>query len=83
MTLTRKEWLRRYAKDEVFGRRCETATSPGPVAKRLGVTRTHVRRLLEEGKLDGVRILKPDGKTTAAILIFKDTVDAYESRRAA
>ena len=81
-TMTRKEFMRRFAKDPVFGRRVDNSTSPGPVAARLKVSRQRVHALLENGKLDGVRVLKPSGGT-AAIFIFTDSVDALLRDRAA
>jgi hypothetical protein len=82
LTLTRKDFMRRFAKDPAFGRRCDNATSPGPVAGRLKVSRQYVHKLLDEGKLDGVRVLKPDG-STAMVLIFTDSVDAFVRGRTA
>lgn len=82
LTMGRREFLQRFRTDEDFGRRCESATSPGPVAAALGVSRQRVHQMLQSGKLDGVRVLKPDGDT-AAIYIFRDSVTKLLRERAA
>lgn len=80
LTMTRREFMERFRTDEDFGRRCDSATSPGPVAASLKVSRQRVHQLLESGKLDGVRVLKPNGDT-AAIYIFRDSVMRLQRAR--
>ena len=82
LTMGRREFLHRFRTDEQFGRRCESAVSPGPVAASLGISRQRVHQMLESGKLEGVRVLKPSGGT-AAVYIFRDSVARLHKERAA
>lgn len=79
LTMTRKEFTRRTYADGSFRRRFANSSSPGPVAVRLGVSRTRVYKLLEEGKLDGLKVIEdgPD-RHPLFIVIFDDSVAARE-----
>lgn len=80
-TLTRAEFTRRISADRTFVRRFREATSPGPVAARLGVSRQRVYKMLQDGVLDGVRVLNGDGRTDF-VLVFEDGIEARERRTA-
>jgi hypothetical protein len=79
LLMTRKEFATRTAKDGSFRRRFQRSTSPGPVAVRLGVSRQRVHKMLEDGILDGLKVIEDgEGHHPLFIVIFDDSVEARE-----
>ena len=82
-TMTRHEFADAMLDDD-FRRDYTRASSPGPVADWLGVSRQYVDKLMAKGALDGIRVVNDDG-SLSHITIYEATVRKYlrDSKRKA
>ena len=74
-TMTRDEFARAMEDDD-FRERFRKTSSPGPVADQLGVTRQRCHELIQNGKLETLRVVNEDG-SLAWLNVYEDSVKAY------